>query len=587
MLLFLKILFSVGSEKLILKNHLRFASLYIMQSNTKQLQFLIIALAIVCFFPFLGAVHLFDWDEINFAECAREMIVSDDYLHVQMGFEPFHEKPPLFIWMQVLSMKIFGINEFAARFPNAICGLISLLFIFHIGKKVHTKERAYWWVIAYGCSILPHFYFKSGIMDPWFNLFQFSSLYFFYLFYCNQPQKQYRHLVFAAILLGAAMMIKGPVALLIAGVCIVLFILQQTRKLQKVEGFSLPNYTKWVSLLAIYFGIACLPLMIWYAIDIIQNGPSLFYSFIEYQIRLFRTEDAGHGGFFGYHVVVLLFGCFPASLFAIHTLIKKLDTKSAFKDFMLILLAVVLVLFSIVQSKIIHYSSLCYFPLTYLAACSLQAFVERRYAIPKALFISLFAISSLYAIILWLAPWLGKNLDLLQPLLKKDAFAAANVNAELAWRGYEILPAILFSVMIGATFYFWIIPKQIVKGLFCCFLASVIMVQGIFYCFITKVEGITQGAAIQFFESLRGKDVFVHPFGYFSYAHYFYANTKKGNSIQRGDGEAEFQLFHGNISKDVYFSVKNTNEKNIQGKDLIRLYERNGFVFYKREANNN
>jgi 4-amino-4-deoxy-L-arabinose transferase-like glycosyltransferase len=59
-------------------------------------------------------------DEINFAESAREMIVTGDYSKVQINFNPFWEKPPLFIWMQVLSMKIFGINEFAARFPNAV-----------------------------------------------------------------------------------------------------------------------------------------------------------------------------------------------------------------------------------------------------------------------------------------------------------------------------------------------------------------------------------------------------------------------------------------------------------------------------------
>ncbi len=78
------------------------------------IQTAILLLGAVLFLPGLGIVHLFDWDEINFAESAREMIVTGDYLTVQINFEPFWEKPPLFIWMQVLSMKIFGINEFAA-----------------------------------------------------------------------------------------------------------------------------------------------------------------------------------------------------------------------------------------------------------------------------------------------------------------------------------------------------------------------------------------------------------------------------------------------------------------------------------------
>jgi 4-amino-4-deoxy-L-arabinose transferase-like glycosyltransferase len=38
------------------------------------------------FIPFLGGVHLFDWDEINFAESAREMLVSGDYLTVRINY---------------------------------------------------------------------------------------------------------------------------------------------------------------------------------------------------------------------------------------------------------------------------------------------------------------------------------------------------------------------------------------------------------------------------------------------------------------------------------------------------------------------
>ena len=61
-------------------------------------------------FPFLGQIHLFDWDEINFAEAAREMLVAGDWFNVQINFEPFWEKPPLFIWIQALFMTIFCVN---------------------------------------------------------------------------------------------------------------------------------------------------------------------------------------------------------------------------------------------------------------------------------------------------------------------------------------------------------------------------------------------------------------------------------------------------------------------------------------------
>ena len=121
------------------------------------------AIAGVLFFPFLGQVHLFDWDEINFAESAREMILTGDYMTVCIDYVPFWEKPPLFIWMQVLSMKVFGINEYAARFPDALCGVISLMFLFYAGRRWKNEQFGLIWAIVYMASLLPFIYFKSGI----------------------------------------------------------------------------------------------------------------------------------------------------------------------------------------------------------------------------------------------------------------------------------------------------------------------------------------------------------------------------------------------------------------------------------------
>ena len=88
---------------------------------------ILIALGAILFIPYLGNVPLFDWDEINFAESAREMLATGNYLQIQIDFQAFHEKPPFFIWMQALSMHFFGVNEFAARLPNALIGITTML----------------------------------------------------------------------------------------------------------------------------------------------------------------------------------------------------------------------------------------------------------------------------------------------------------------------------------------------------------------------------------------------------------------------------------------------------------------------------
>ena len=81
------------------------------------------------FIPFLGGVHLFDWDEINFAEISREMLILEDYLRVYINFLPFWEKPPFFFWLQASAMHVLGVGEYAARLPNAINGILTMVVI--------------------------------------------------------------------------------------------------------------------------------------------------------------------------------------------------------------------------------------------------------------------------------------------------------------------------------------------------------------------------------------------------------------------------------------------------------------------------
>lgn len=137
---------------------------------------LIAAVAALSFIPWLGRLHLFDWDEINFAEGAREMLLTGNYRDVQIGFEAFAEKPPLFMGVQAFSMRIFGIGEFAARLPNAIVRIITLVGIYLLGRQLVDRRFGQWWALAYGGSLLPNLHFRSGIIDPLFNLLIFAGI---------------------------------------------------------------------------------------------------------------------------------------------------------------------------------------------------------------------------------------------------------------------------------------------------------------------------------------------------------------------------------------------------------------------------
>jgi len=553
--------------------------------NFKSDYFVITLLGIIFFIPFLGGVHLFDWDEINFAEAAREMIASGDYFHVQIDYQPFWEKPPLFIWMQVAAMKVFGINEFAARFPNAVCGIATLLLLFFIGKKIHGRTFGWIWVLCYLGSILPHLYFRSGIIDPWFNLLIFSSLYFLILQLSKQENfgqvkdvfQKNKFLIYGGVLLGLAVLTKGPVAILIVGLTGLVFLIREKfRMFFKIQEVIIYGFS------------ALLVMLLWFGVEWIINGSWFIEEFVKYQIRLLQTEDAGHGGFFGYHFVVLLLGCFPASFFAVGSLWKSPLPLDAQKDFLKIdfrkwmvnMFWVVLILFSIVQSKIVHYSSLCYFPLTYLAATYISSYLKKEEKFSSLIKNSILIFGGIISLLFIAVPFVGKNINMVREKLSHDKFAWSNLEADVVWTYWDIIPGlILLTGVFG--FYFFQQRKEVRKSIVTIFGGSAIFIAASLYFFINNIEGYSQNAVIEFYKNLEGKDVYVKNVGFKSYAPLFY--FKKPANL-RDENRNTNWLIKGKIDKDVYFVTKITNDQFFKDHPEVKLIDsKNGFVFFKRE----
>lgn len=534
--------------------------------------------ACILFIPFLGQVHLFDWDEINFAECAREMIVSKDYIRAQIDFNPFWEKPPVFIWMQVLAMKLFGVGDFAARFPNAVMGIATLMTLFYAGRKVANEKVATWWVVLYAASWLPHFYFKSGIIDPTFNFFIFLGFFQFHLI--RFANNKFLHTLLTGLFIGIAVLTKGPVAILVSVLSLGVYII-----LNKGLYPYKPAQLLLIALCAI------IPFAAWMGIAALVNGNSyaawFLNEFITYQIRLFRTEDADHGGPFVYHFIVLLIGCFPASAFLFQYSRKRSNDATHTKDFtkwMWIMFWVVLILFSIVKTKIVHYSSLCYFPLTYLAAVQLYRLSETGETIKKSVKIILWVSGGLFALLITLLPVVGLNKEKIIPLID-DPFAVGNLQAAVSWSYAECLLGLAYLLAVIICVYY--LQRNFKKGIIALTIVQVVMIQITVLHITPKIEAYSQRAAIDFYKSFEGKNVYIIPLGYKSYANIYYAKKQpfaakdyfKDGKINEG------WLLDGPIDKDAYFVSKIQNSAQYDTlPQLQRLYAKNGFVFYKRTS---
>ena len=554
-------------------------------------EFTIGVLGALLFIPFLGNVHLFDWDEINFAESAREMIASGNYFSVQINYIRFTEKPPLFFWMQVLSMKIFGVNEFAARFPNAICGIVTLILLFRIGKQIFSAQFARIWVTIYLGTFVTFLYFKSGIIDPWFNLFIFLAIYHFFTLTLPNYKKRVGHSILTGLFLGLAVLTKGPVAVLICLlVYLVIVIINRFQFFISLKEFMLILLTS----LLICFA--------WFGVDLIQNGPTFIIEFLQRQIAIFSTNDADHGEPFFYHWWVLLIGCFPASIFFMKGLFVNVETadQKKFKLWMAVLFWVTLLLFSIVKTKIVHYSSLCWFPLTAIASMYVnELFNKKDLKLPILLKSFLAFIGILLAIIFIALPFIVINKQIWINLLE-DPFAKANLQANVQWYWFDGLGG--FVLLIGVMYYLinnknnLNTPILFLSVTICCLYTSVMIVP--------KIEGISQRANIEFFEKRKNEDCYVETVGYKSYVPYFYSSVKKYNkaqqikidSLMKGGSllpdtlstkqmEQNFNnwILNGAIDKPAYFSIKIQNKQMLDTlPSLIKLYEKNGFVFYKR-----
>jgi 4-amino-4-deoxy-L-arabinose transferase-like glycosyltransferase len=114
---------------------------------------------------------LVDRDEPRFAEASREMIERGDYVVPHFNDDLRLDKPPLAYWMQVASYRIFGENDFAARFPSAVAAALLALSIFAWGNRIGGEDVGWRAAIIFTLSLQVFIHAKAAVADMWLVLF--------------------------------------------------------------------------------------------------------------------------------------------------------------------------------------------------------------------------------------------------------------------------------------------------------------------------------------------------------------------------------------------------------------------------------
>lgn len=249
---------------------------------------------------------------------------------------------------------------------------------------------------------------------------------------------------------------------------------------------------------------------------------------------------------------------------------------------MIVLLWVVLILFSIVKTKIIHYSSLSYFPLTYLAAYSVFMIIKKRMKFHLWQKIMLGVVGFIISLVILLLPVFNyhKHLLVTKGIITNE-FTAANLNADPGWT----VPYALISLplIIGLTISLFFNLQNLRLRLGIIGLSSLVFIC-LTISFITPgAEKISQNASIEFIKEKSKEDVYIHSF-FKSFAPPFYSNQPVPVDKRVND---RTWLTKGDIDKDVYFIERNYDKDEILKlyPRLEFLYEKNGYIFFVRHAN--
>ncbi len=187
---------------------------------------IIFLLSIPLFFWKLGGFGFFDPDEGRYAEIPREMMVNHDWITPTLNFVKYFEKPPLLYWLTASSFKLFGLNETAARLVPALCALLGLAMTYFLGRRMFGRRVGILSACVLATTLFWPLMARQIVIDMLLSVALFAAVAFWWLGH-TEENARLRVLDFAAfwVFLGSAVLSKGPVAVLLVGATIGIYVI--------------------------------------------------------------------------------------------------------------------------------------------------------------------------------------------------------------------------------------------------------------------------------------------------------------------------------------------------------------------------
>lgn len=262
------------------------------------------------------AFPLFEPDEGRYAEIPREMLVRGEWIVPYLQGEPYLDKPPLMYWLVILSYRIFGIHDWAARLIPALALHATILSVYLFGRRQVGERAAFRGALI--LSVTPAFMSigRLLVLDGLLSLCVTVAL-FAGLEALTTLRNKQGWWIISALAVGLGILAKGPVAMIL--------VLVPLGLLQWLRGQPL---RVWSRQTMVYLGVVLAVALPWY-IGICCRLPA-FAGYFLWQHNLMRfLSPFDHLEPFWYYIPIIMFGFFAGSVILLWQLSFLLATESA------------------------------------------------------------------------------------------------------------------------------------------------------------------------------------------------------------------------------------------------------------------
>lgn len=303
--------------------------------------FIITIIFIVSLFQ-LNSWGITESSEARYAQIAKEMFESGNYMHpTKMGIYHYH-KPPLTYYITTLGYYLFGENEFGARFFLSVALLIQLILVYKTSLLLfNDKKTTLLATVLYFSTPLVLASVRNLTTDAFLNTFILMAIYFWLRYLDNK-----KFFLLFYISLGLGFLTKGPLVL------IPILVFQSTWYLYHKIRVKLSNYDL---IGIIIFFVLCG----WWYLIIIQENPMIWDYFIKNQLygRMATKDAFSRGKPFWYYFVFVPLSLLPWLVYIFFSFTKnqKKDANSIKKKALLISFLLIIFIFSVFKTKLIFY----------------------------------------------------------------------------------------------------------------------------------------------------------------------------------------------------------------------------------------